>query len=74
MIEVETIAGEIKTTFNGSIEELTQELGFSIKGFANNVLGISEIELLYIFSEAYMNLKNKAQNETDAGDEVRQDD
>lgn len=63
MIKVETIGNEIKTTFKGSIGELSQELGSLIENFANEVLGISEKEFLDIFTEMYTSLKAEAQNE-----------
>lgn len=64
MIKVETIGDEIKTTFKGSIGELSQELGSLMENFANEVLGISEKEFLDIFTEAYTIFKNEAQDET----------
>ena len=42
MIKVEKIGDEIKTTFKGSIGELSQELGSLMENFANEVLGISK--------------------------------
>lgn len=64
MIKVEKIGDEIKTTFKGSIGELSQELGSLMKNFANEVLGISEKEFLDIFTETYTIFKNEAQDET----------
>lgn len=63
MIKVETIGDEIKTTFKGSIGELSQELGSLMENFANEVLGISEKEFLDIFTEAYTIFKNEVQDE-----------
>lgn len=63
MIKVEKIGDEIKTTFKGSIGELSQELGSLMENFANEVLGISEKEFLDIFTEAYTIFKNEVQDE-----------
>mgnify|MGYP000581488715 CR=1 FL=1 len=63
MIKAETIGNEIKTTFKGSVGELSQELGSLIENFANEVLGISEKEFLDIFTEAYTIFKNEVQDE-----------
>lgn len=63
MIKVEKIGDEIKTTFKGSIGELSQELGSLMENFANEVLGISKKEFLDIFTEAYTIFKNEVQDE-----------
>nr|DAU72924.1 MAG TPA: hypothetical protein [Caudoviricetes sp.] len=63
MIKAEKIGDEIKTTFKGSIGELSQELGSLMENFANEVLGISEKEFLDIFTEAYTIFKNEVQDE-----------
>lgn len=63
MIKVEKIGDEIKTTFKGSIGELSQELGSLIENFANEVLGMSEKEFLDMFTEAYTIFKNEVQDE-----------
>jgi hypothetical protein len=63
MIKCEKIGDEIKTTFKGSIGELSQELGSLMENFANEVLGISEKEFLDIFTEAYTIFKNEVQDE-----------
>lgn len=63
MIKVEKIGDEIKTTFKGSIGELSQELGSLIENFANEVLGMSEKEFLDMCTEAYTIFKNEVQDE-----------
>ena len=67
MIKCEKLENdEYKTVFKGKRGDLADELVELIERFAEEVLDISEREMLDMFCEYYQGIKqNEAQNETD---------
>ena len=67
MIKCEKLEnGEYRTIFKGKLGDLTDELGVLVGKFAEEVLDISEREMLDMFCEYYQKIRqSEAQNETD---------
>lgn len=67
MIKCEKLENdEYKTVFKGKLGDLADELGALIGNFAEEVLNISERELLDMFCNYYQEARQaEAQNETD---------
>ena len=65
MIKCEKLENdEYKTFFKGKLGDLADELGVLIERFANEVLDISEREMLDMFCQYYQEAKqNEANNE-----------
>ena len=75
MIRVWTNKNRVQMEFKGTITEQINEMGYAMKEFANKSLKIDEVEFLKMFIVAYEEAaKEEIQDETNAGDEVRQDD
>lgn len=75
MIKVWTNKNRVLMEFKGTITEQINEMGYAMKEFANKSLKIDEVEFLKMFIVAYEEAaKEEIQDETNAGDEVRQDD
>lgn len=67
MIKCEKLEnGKYRTIFKGTIGDLADELGALIEKFAEEVLDISEREMLDMFCEHYQEIRQaEAQNEAD---------